>query len=300
MSSSKNLTMNSSYISYADEEQALEDGMSIDTENPGKKKDISNQKSKDDTNYVSKESILKFLTGSTSSSDDKNYVSKDSILKFLSSSNSEKKIDLGADHRHSTNHRVHYDTNKQESFKEDFPVGEHGAVQHSILKHSVDQSYVSKSTPFFDSIKRNNSVHLGDSIAQVDLAGLVPADDLNVLSIKLGMERTFFAAVNNAWLIAIGGVGLMSVGSNQATNFGITILIISIVFSLLAFLMHYKRAMVFLEGPQKWDTLSWMGFLTFVSFFVLILELLFGCVYPYLDRSKAVSIEGGSDPVPAL
>ena len=34
-------------------------------------------------------------------------------------------------------------------------------------------------------------------------------------SLILGMERTLFAALNNAWLLAIGGIGLMSVGSGD-------------------------------------------------------------------------------------
>ena len=40
------------------------------------------------------------------------------------------------------------------------------------------------------------------------------------LSLVLGMERTLFAALNNAWLLALGGVGLMSVGNGdrRATN----------------------------------------------------------------------------------
>eukprot|EP00584_Thalassiosira_punctigera_P007361 CAMPEP_0172541612 /NCGR_PEP_ID=MMETSP1067-20121228/12388_1 /TAXON_ID=265564 ORGANISM="Thalassiosira punctigera, Strain Tpunct2005C2" /NCGR_SAMPLE_ID=MMETSP1067 /ASSEMBLY_ACC=CAM_ASM_000444 /LENGTH=237 /DNA_ID=CAMNT_0013327681 /DNA_START=84 /DNA_END=796 /DNA_ORIENTATION=- len=34
------------------------------------------------------------------------------------------------------------------------------------------------------------------------------------LSLILALERTFFAALNNAWLLAIGGIGLMSVGED--------------------------------------------------------------------------------------
>jgi hypothetical protein len=59
----------------------------------------------------------------------------------------------------------------------------------------------------------------------------------------LGLERTLFAALNNAWLLAIGGIGLMSVGSddNRATNAGIIILCGGITSSLIAYGMHFLR-----------------------------------------------------------
>merc|ERR1740136_543383 len=53
---------------------------------------------------------------------------------------------------------------------------------------------------------------------------LTERDDLAIASLILGMERTLFAALNNAWLLAIGGVGLMSVGQDRANYVGVVIL----------------------------------------------------------------------------
>jgi len=36
-------------------------------------------------------------------------------------------------------------------------------------------------------------------------------------SLILGAERTFFAAMNNAWLIVFGGIGLLTVSQNNKT-----------------------------------------------------------------------------------
>ena len=109
------------------------------------------------------------------------------------------------------------------------------------------------------------------------------------------MERTYFAAFNNAWIMAIAGIGLMSVGStNEAsTGCGAIILTASIAFCLAAFVMHRRRAYIFLKKETgRTETILWMGMITFVSLAALILELTFGIMYPYLDRSKAVSVEG--------
>lgn len=108
------------------------------------------------------------------------------------------------------------------------------------------------------------------------------------------MERTYFAAFNSTWIMAIAGIGLMSVGTNEAsTGCGAFILSASIVFCLAAFVMHHRRAHVFLkQDTGRTETILWMGMITFVSLAALILELVFGIMYPYLDREKAVSIKG--------
>lgn len=63
------------------------------------------------------------------------------------------------------------------------------------------------------------------------------------LTLILGLERTLFAALNNAWLLAIGGIGLMSVGSddNRANYAGIVILCGGIISSMIAYGMHFLR-----------------------------------------------------------
>ena len=66
---------------------------------------------------------------------------------------------------------------------------------------------------------------------------------LEKTNLVLGMERTLFAALNNAWLLAIGGIGLMSVGSNdiRAVNMGITIVCFSILCAVTAGALHFYR-----------------------------------------------------------
>ena len=115
-------------------------------------------------------------------------------------------------------------------------------------------------------------------------------------NIVLGMERTLFAALNNAWLLAIGGVGLMSVGSGdeRATQGGIAMLSSSILTAISAYTMHISRVSQLANGEpfHYWHTVLWAGVVSFLTLTALAMELNFGVLYPYLLREKAVTIVG--------
>lgn len=119
-------------------------------------------------------------------------------------------------------------------------------------------------------------------------------DDRPDLPLILGMERTLFAALNNAWLLSIGGMGLMSVGSGdtRATHAGMGIMLGGVVNAFTAFGMHYLRVRQLKENrPCKYShTLVWTAIVAMMSICALILELYFGVLYPYLNREKAVTI----------
>jgi len=125
---------------------------------------------------------------------------------------------------------------------------------------------------------------------------LTERDDLAMASLILGMERTLFAALNNAWLLAIGGVGLMSVGhgDDRATHGGIFILSISAVCAGVAYAMHVWRiSQIRASMPfQTSHTIIWATMIAALTIVTLGLELYFGIFYPYLNREKAVTIAG--------
>lgn len=114
------------------------------------------------------------------------------------------------------------------------------------------------------------------------------------VSLILAAERTLFAAVNNAWLLAVGGIGLMSVGNGdeRATNTGIVILSGSATCTLVAYVMHVKRIRLIKSGkPFTYSsTIVWSSLIVAMALIALILELYFGVLHPYLDREKAVTI----------
>mmetsp|Transcript_11927 Transcript_11927/g.17402 ORF Transcript_11927/g.17402 Transcript_11927/m.17402 type:complete len:213 (+) Transcript_11927:63-701(+) len=130
---------------------------------------------------------------------------------------------------------------------------------------------------------------LSSAVQAADLPSSLDPD----ASLILGMERTLFAALNNAWLLAIGGVGLMSVGDDEtATQGGIVILIVSILSASIAYAMHFFR--VYQVKQQKpfryYHTLVWAGMISVMTLVTLALELHFGILKPYLLREKSVSI----------
>ena len=113
-------------------------------------------------------------------------------------------------------------------------------------------------------------------------------------SLILGMERTLFAALNNAWLVSLGGIGLMSVGSGdmRATYGGIAMLIGGVISAVMAFGMHFWRILQ-LQNRQTFryaHTIFWSSMIAAMTVVTLILEMYFGICYPYLQREKAVSI----------
>lgn len=120
-------------------------------------------------------------------------------------------------------------------------------------------------------------------------------DNLNLV---LGMERTLFAALNNSWLLALGGIGLMSVGSGdvRATRAGICILSGGIVSALVAIMMHFVRLhQIQNNRPSRYShTIIWSSIIALLTIITLALEMYFGILYPYLDRTKAVTITSGN------
>ena len=119
------------------------------------------------------------------------------------------------------------------------------------------------------------------------------------LSLVLGMERTLFAALNNAWLLALGGVGLMSVGNGdkRATWGGVVILMAGIISAMVAFIMHATRINQLANNRTSHYSHSfiWGSLVVFMTLSTLGLELYFGMMYPYLQREKEVTIVGGVD-----
>ena len=119
-------------------------------------------------------------------------------------------------------------------------------------------------------------------------------DRLAQPSLVLGMERTLFAALNNAWLLSIGGIGLMSVGNddNRATRGGVFILFARIMCAAMAYMMHIWRISQ-LRASKQFDfshTIYWSSTIAALTIVTLSLELYFGILHPYLDREKAVTI----------
>ena len=126
-------------------------------------------------------------------------------------------------------------------------------------------------------------------------------EDFNLV---LGMERTLFAALNNAWLLALGGIGLMSVGSGdqRATVSGIFVLASGIVNAIFAITMHFIRLHQIRNNRPclHRQTVLWSTIIALMTIVTLALELHFGILYPYLDREKAVTIADGNPRLPIL
>eukprot|EP00588_Corethron_pennatum_P016749 CAMPEP_0194304194 /NCGR_PEP_ID=MMETSP0171-20130528/1981_1 /TAXON_ID=218684 /ORGANISM="Corethron pennatum, Strain L29A3" /LENGTH=305 /DNA_ID=CAMNT_0039055383 /DNA_START=54 /DNA_END=971 /DNA_ORIENTATION=+ len=140
----------------------------------------------------------------------------------------------------------------------------------------------------------NTDAYSEDAMPVKEGLTLTERDDLAIASLILGMERTLFAALNNAWLLAIGGVGLMSVGhgDDRATNGGIVILSIGAVCAGVAYVMHIWRVSQIRASKsfQFSHTIIWATLIAALTIVTLGLELYFGVLYPYLSREKTVTI----------
>ena len=111
------------------------------------------------------------------------------------------------------------------------------------------------------------------------------------------MERTLFAALNNAWLLALGGIGLMSVGhgDQHATRGGIVILGGGILSAMIAYGMHFLRLKQIVGSkpfPNAHSSL-WAMMIASMTVVALSIEVYFGILYPYLNREKPVTIASG-------
>lgn len=158
--------------------------------------------------------------------------------------------------------------------------------------------------------KKSVNITYGDILTAVSVAGAQNitqacdgkgnSDPLGInANLILGMERTFFSSLNNAWLLAMGGVGLMSVGNDQVSNnAGVAMLSASMMLVCLAFMFHIHRAQQIQYGiSTNWflHTKSWATIVCFLTVMILTMEIYYAKRYPYLDRSWAVKVEGAAD-----
>lgn len=119
------------------------------------------------------------------------------------------------------------------------------------------------------------------------------------LSLILGLERTFFAALNNAWLLAIGGIGLMSVGEDNksATHGGVAVLLSGVISALMAVGFHLFRIWRLTHGKESKyiHSVIWVTSISSLTVCALVLELYFGLLFPYLDRERSVRFGYSND-----
>lgn len=114
-------------------------------------------------------------------------------------------------------------------------------------------------------------------------------------SVTLSLERTLYAALQHSWMLALGGIGLMSVGENKRvpTSLGIMMLTISMISVVGALVMHYIRLFQIKSGTtfKFWQTALFTSLITLCVLITLALELYFGVLYPYLRRAMSVQVE---------
>jgi hypothetical protein len=116
----------------------------------------------------------------------------------------------------------------------------------------------------------------------------------------LAMERTFFAALNNSWLLVIGGIGLMSVGDEEGrgTNVGIFVLASGIATAAVAYIVHIGRVAEIRKNRafRYSETVMWATLVIALTVVSLGFELYFGIRYPYLERRFAVTTYNSTAP----
>lgn len=116
----------------------------------------------------------------------------------------------------------------------------------------------------------------------------------------LSMERTFFAALNNSWLPVIGGIGLMSVGDEdaRAKHVGIFVLASGIATATVAYSVHIGRVAEIRKNRafRYSETVMWATLVVGLTVVSLGFELYFGIPYPYLERRAAVVVHNDTMP----
>jgi len=115
----------------------------------------------------------------------------------------------------------------------------------------------------------------------------------------LALERTLFAALNNSWLLAIGGVGLMTIGDEdkKAKHSGMVILCLSMFTALYAFVVHNLRVQQLRRGDDfsYSQTQLWGIILAMFTLLTLGLELYNGILHPYLKRAATVELSANEN-----
>lgn len=118
-------------------------------------------------------------------------------------------------------------------------------------------------------------------------------------SMILALERTLFAALNNAWLLAIGGVGLMAIGDQDKTanQTGVAILSLSIVTAFYAFVVHNLRVQQLRRGDNfsYIHSVLWGSIIAVFTLLTLGLELYNGILHPYLKRAATVELSANDN-----
>ena len=182
-------------------------------------------------------------------------------------------------------------SNTKDTFEDDaLPVYDLSGGSSDVVPTSRDKKDATEGNPVY--AYRRGSLR---TIWPTDTTDLKDETEGSLdLPLILGMERTLFAALNNAWLLSLGGIGLMSVGSGdtRATHAGVVIMLGGVVNAFSAFGMHFLRVQQLKHNrPCKYShTLVWTAMVVMMSIIALILELYFGVLYPYLNREKAVTI----------
>lgn len=114
-------------------------------------------------------------------------------------------------------------------------------------------------------------------------------------SLVLTMERTLYAALNQAWLVVISGVGFMSIGArgDNFPNFlGFMLILAGALFAVGSYIVHVRRLRAFTRNEPIGSLTSvlFTGTLVGTIFVSLMFELYYSVLYPFLDRAAAVSI----------
>lgn len=114
-------------------------------------------------------------------------------------------------------------------------------------------------------------------------------------SLILSMERTLYAALNQAWLLVMCGIGFMSIGdaNDKIPDYlGFFVILAALTYAIGSYLVHIFRLRAFAHGQALTGvvTVLWTGLLVGVVTFALLCELKYSLQYPYLSRAKAVEL----------
>ena len=156
------------------------------------------------------------------------------------------------------------------------------------IASSTDSSTVSLSIPFGGTRCHSSPPFASSSNLHVNGKG----QQAMSLELVLAMERTLFAALNNAWLLTLGGVGLMSVGVEAATRIGAVVLAGGVVAAVTAFVIHWMRFRSLLQSKsfRPNSSVVFVAVFFFLTIATLVLELYYGIQYPYLERAQKVAM----------
>ena len=185
-----------------------------------------------------------------------------------------------------------------ENFKKENRRNFHQGSTSKTAELTNDTSFDTKSISSTSSHHRSGAVddideELGkEANADTKQSFTTKSHDHNLI---LSLERTLFAALNNAWLLAMGGAGLMSVGNNDPTPLigGIVLVVMAIFVVTSALLIHGSRVYRIKTGRsfQYSQSLLWVAFIGVATLVTMIFTLYYGIVYPFLQRTAEVEVQ---------